>query len=72
MWKQVDAQGQLHVLSRGDRAGRVERDGGQWEARVGRRRGTGPRRYWTWETVGRCATVDEGKAAVEARLPAEV
>lgn len=72
MWKQVDAQGQLHVLARGDRAGRVEKDGGQWEARIGRRRGTGPDRYWTWQTVGRAESADKGKELVEQHLPAEV
>lgn len=71
MWKQVDAQGRLHTLTRGDRAGRVELDGGQYEARIGRRRGTGPDRYWTWETVGRRESAVAAKALVEARLPAE-
>lgn len=70
MWKQVDIDGRLHSLTRGDRAGRVEKDGGQYEARIGRRRGAPPRLYWTWETVGRFDTVEAGKAAVEARLPA--
>jgi hypothetical protein len=72
MWKQVDVAGNLHSLVRGDRAGRVEKDGGQYEARIGRRRGTGAGWYWTWETVGRAPSVEAGKELVEARLPAEL
>lgn len=70
-WKQVDVEGRLHSIAADDRAGRVEKDGGQYEARIGRRRthpDTGAR-YWTWVTAGRYQTAAAGRAAVEARLP---
>jgi len=69
MWKQVDVEGRLFSLARGDRAGRVEKDGGQFEARIGRRRGAGAKSYWTWETAGRFWSAEEAKDAVEDRLP---
>lgn len=69
-WKKVDVQGRLYSLTRGDRAGRVEKDGDEYEAKIGRRRGQAPRRYWTWETIGRFPTPEQGMRAVEARLPA--
>lgn len=67
-WVMVDVDGNLHSLTRGDRAGRVEKRGDHYDAKVGRRR-AGPPRYWSWEGVGRFDTVAEARRAVEARLP---
>lgn len=70
-WKQVDVQGRLHSITSGDRAGRVEKDGGHYDAKIGRRR-THPEtgaRYWTWKSIGWHPTVEQAKAAVEEQLP---
>ncbi|MCK9496771.1 MAG: hypothetical protein M0R75_14950 [Dehalococcoidia bacterium] len=68
-WKQVNAAGTLYSITAGDRAGRVEKDGGQYEARIGRRRGKAPRLYWTWSVIGRFNDASSAKAAVEIALP---